>query len=369
MIPARNRERKCSTCKHYQPSPLWRKGWCRNPLLYDRNTNHLVEADSLACNRTFIDYWEPVDSSRVAKGAAGERPSKPRIAPSVPLEQVDRKGNRRMVGENTPATGMPVPQANRPGTNGATNTPPRQVLTLDPNRKRSPLDSFTEQEDDLLDEDMQWPSDPKATQQIEEVVGPEHIQREATGKQKTAKATKQRQPGQRRGAAAVLTRPLPYVRIPLWIALLLLAVVSIAAGGFLVLRARTGDNNVAVRPQPSVTVPIATATGFGDPTATAPPEPTTVATAVPTVNVPPAGVIGINGYIQVTSAQGLVVRAEPSTSGQRVTVMPNGSKAKIVEGPVEANGYKWWKVAEFNAQNPALTGWSVENFMTATTPP
>lgn len=369
MIPARNRERKCSTCKHYQPSPLWRKGWCRNPLLYDRNTNHLVEADTLACNRTFIDYWEPVDSSRVARGAAGEQTTKPRIAPSVPLEQVDRKGNRRMVGENTPATGTPVASAARPGSNGATNVPPRQVLTLDASQKRSLLSSFTEQEEDLLDDEMQWPTDPKATQQIEEVAGPGQVQRQATGKQRAGKGAKQGKAGRRGGAVAVLSRPLPYVRAPLWLALVLLAVAAIVAGGFLVLRPRLGDNRVAVNPQPSVTIPIATATGFGDPTATTPPQPTTQPTAAPTVNVPPAGVIGVNGYIQVTSGQGLVVRAEPSTSAERVTVMANGTKAKIVDGPVEANGYTWWKVAEFNTQNPSLTGWSVQNFMTATTPP
>ena len=270
MIPARNRERKCSTCKHYQASPLWRKGWCRNPLLYDRNTNHLVEADTLACNRTFIDYWEPLDTSRVANGAAGEQTStstKPRIAPSVPLEQVDRKGNRRIVGENTPATGMPAARntSAKPGTKpGTTNeVPPRQVLTLDATRKRSPLAAFTEQ-DDLLDEDMQWPTDPKATQQIEEVTGPEEVQQPPTTG-RPASRTSKKQRIQR--APSVWTRPLPFVRAPLWMALALLAVLAIAGGSYMVLRARTGQDKPAVIAVPSVTVALATATGFGDPTA------------------------------------------------------------------------------------------------------
>src|SRR5436305_7921307 len=106
MIPPKNRDRKCSTCRHYQPSPLWRKGWCRNPLLYDRNTNHLVEADSLACNRTFIDYWEPI----VGPGqVAGPQPrgGKPRIAPSIPMDTLDAQG-RPIAGNgnSTPAAGM-----------------------------------------------------------------------------------------------------------------------------------------------------------------------------------------------------------------------------------------------------------------------
>ena len=36
-------ERKCSTCKFYEPAPIWRKGWCRNPLLYAPQQSHLVE--------------------------------------------------------------------------------------------------------------------------------------------------------------------------------------------------------------------------------------------------------------------------------------------------------------------------------------
>src|SRR5438477_3641624 len=105
MIPAKNRDRKCSTCRHYQPSPLWRKGWCRNPLLYDRNTNHLVEADSLACNRTFIDYWEPIQGP-VPEMAPQARSAKPRIAPSIPMGTMDSAGNRGVTTGNTPASGM-----------------------------------------------------------------------------------------------------------------------------------------------------------------------------------------------------------------------------------------------------------------------
>ena len=366
MIPARNRERKCSTCKHYQASPLWRKGWCRNPLLYDRNTNHLVEADTLACNRTFIDYWEPLDTSRLANGVAGEQTgTKPRIAPSVPLEQVDRKGNRRMVGENTPATGMPAARST-PARPGPTNeAPPRQVLTLDAQRKRSPLAAFTEQ-DDLLDEDVQWPADPKATQQIEEVTGPQPAQQAATTGQPASRTGKKPRPPR---APSVWTRPLPIVRAPLWMALVLLAVLAIAGGGFLLLRSRIAPDQPTVVVRPSVTGPAATATGFGDPTATVPPQPTTPATVAPTVQLPPEGTIGVNGYVQVSSASGLVVRAEPSTSGARVTVMPNGTKAKVIDGPVEANGYTWWKVTAFNPQNPAQEGWCAQTFLKPTTPP
>src|SRR3954467_14521414 len=90
MSASKQRDRKCATCRHYQPSPLWRKGWCRNPLLFDPSTNHLVEADSLACQRAFIDYWEarsPKDLPAMGPSAAtAEAPlTRPRVAPSIPL--------------------------------------------------------------------------------------------------------------------------------------------------------------------------------------------------------------------------------------------------------------------------------------------
>lgn len=53
--------RKCSTCKHYEPAPIWRKGWCRNPLLYSPQQSHLVGEDDLDCDRGMGNYWEPID--------------------------------------------------------------------------------------------------------------------------------------------------------------------------------------------------------------------------------------------------------------------------------------------------------------------
>src|SRR5689334_22218073 len=89
MSSAKPSERRCASCRFYEQSPLWRRGWCRNPLLYDPQTNHLVEADSLACRRTFIDYWEPRRPGQ--RGASTDPPNiephlpKVRRAPSIPL--------------------------------------------------------------------------------------------------------------------------------------------------------------------------------------------------------------------------------------------------------------------------------------------
>jgi hypothetical protein len=56
--------RKCSSCKHYEPAPIWRKGWCRNPLLYSPQQSHLVGEDDLDCERGMGNYWEAVDPSQ-----------------------------------------------------------------------------------------------------------------------------------------------------------------------------------------------------------------------------------------------------------------------------------------------------------------
>ncbi len=71
-------ERKCSTCKFYEPAPIWRKGWCRNPLLYAPQQSHLVAEDDLDCSRGLSDYWEAADGTgpnagvNVAAGAGGD---------------------------------------------------------------------------------------------------------------------------------------------------------------------------------------------------------------------------------------------------------------------------------------------------------
>jgi hypothetical protein len=67
------RNRKCGNCRYFEPAPLWRKGWCRNPRLYDRRANHLVDAATIDCEQVFRAriYWEPVPTSEVAEINAG----------------------------------------------------------------------------------------------------------------------------------------------------------------------------------------------------------------------------------------------------------------------------------------------------------
>src|SRR5205085_8618988 len=63
------RNRKCGNCRYFEPAPLWRKGWCRNPRLYDRRANHLVDAATIDCEQVFRAriYWEPIPTPEMSE--------------------------------------------------------------------------------------------------------------------------------------------------------------------------------------------------------------------------------------------------------------------------------------------------------------
>ena len=335
MIPAKNRDRKCSTCRHYQPSPLWRKGWCRNPLLYDRNTNHLVEGDSLACNRTFIDYWEPMTGP--APGVAPQaRSTKPRIAPSIPMDTMDSQGNRDVVTGNTPMGGMaataPSPNYTKPTPNRALREPPKlSIVTPD-------FEPMTRPGTD---------SASKVTRQIEQVPAavPEDEATAETAAQRIKAARKQRSllPAGRNGRIIMLLG-----------ALVLLA----ALGGGAFLLSKQPRVVPAVIPTVVATRPAPTPTGLGDATATSPPSAPTV-----TIAPPPANVIGVNGWVQVKAVGGLTLRDAAGKAGAKIMVLANGSTAHVVEGPKSADGFTWWRLDRVDPKNPAVTGWCAGQFL------
>jgi hypothetical protein len=335
MIPAKSRERKCSTCRHYQPSPLWRKGWCRNPLLYDRNTNHLVEADSLACNRTFIDYWEPREGDAPAAGPQ-PRTQKPRIAASIPVETIDAKGKRNVSTGTTPAAGMAA-VAPKPGQKQTgRERPPLSLVTSDYAEAGAPI--------------SEEPS--KVTVQIEQI--------DATA------GTGQMSARQRIAQARALGRPkvLSMFGVWLWPALAVAGVLILLVGSALLFGKQAPTQRPNVTGQATMGVPEPTPTGVGDPTPTANIPPTAVAPSAPPDQ------IAVGGWAQVANTRtGLRVRSEPSSGGRRLTVVPDGTKLRVVGGPVQANGYTWWQVEGFDQRNPSARGWCAGEFLVPTTAP
>lgn len=54
----------------------------------------------------------------------------------------------------------------------------------------------------------------------------------------------------------------------------------------------------------------------------------------------------------------LNVRADPSTDGEVVTILGTNDSAKVVDGPVESEGYNWYRI-----EMRAGTGWSVAQYL------
>ncbi len=51
--------KSCGTCKHFEPSSEWRRGWCRNTLLFAPSQSHMVQSEELDCSRGAHSFWEP----------------------------------------------------------------------------------------------------------------------------------------------------------------------------------------------------------------------------------------------------------------------------------------------------------------------
>lgn len=115
---------------------------------------------------------------------------------------------------------------------------------------------------------------------------------------------------------------------------------------------------------PSVTTPEVTIVSAPtltpktiDPTQTPEPSPTTIFFL-------PEGVIGVGAYVQVTgtSGAGLRMRAEPGLAGAVNFTALDAEVFLVIEGPVEADGYTWWRLEA--PYDQTRTGWSAGNFLT-----
>jgi WD40 repeat protein len=52
------------------------------------------------------------------------------------------------------------------------------------------------------------------------------------------------------------------------------------------------------------------------------------------------------------------IRQSPSLQGMVVKQLISGDRVQIIDGPVEANGYRWWKL---KVEGNGTVGWAVEN--------
>ena len=65
---------------------------------------------------------------------------------------------------------------------------------------------------------------------------------------------------------------------------------------------------------------------------------------------------------RVQTTANLVIHTDPDLSAPDVFTAPEGSAAEIVDGPVDADGYTWWKLSFDDGHE----GWGVEEYLEAT---
>lgn len=99
----------------------------------------------------------------------------------------------------------------------------------------------------------------------------------------------------------------------------------------------------------------------------------------PTVEVLPTAtpvpVISVNQRVVVgnTAGQGIRLRSEPGTNGQTLAIYNDGDPFVVLEPdgsdvpyPVEADGYRWYRIQVVDNPNENLTGWAAGDFLIPT---
>ncbi len=88
-------------------------------------------------------------------------------------------------------------------------------------------------------------------------------------------------------------------------------------------------------------------------------------TPTPVPVVPAEIAIGV--YVQVSGTEGsdLSLRADPGTDYARLKIVAEGSVLKVLDGPVEADGYVWWQLQDVS---DGVVGWAVADYLEPTVP-
>jgi len=95
-------------------------------------------------------------------------------------------------------------------------------------------------------------------------------------------------------------------------------------------------------------------------TSVSPPSTPTLVPAVPAE-------IAIGVYVKVSGTGGndLSFRAGPSPNYVRLKIVAEGSVLKVLDGPVEADGYVWWQLQDVS---DGVVGWAVADYLEPTVP-
>ncbi len=367
------RDKKCATCRHYEPSPLRKRGWCRNPLLYDRNTNHLVEEDTLGCSRGFgsVNYWEPLvlqtgrpaltrrdkELARTQEEAlAAQNGNVATVEPGVTAGEATMLGpsqaefasmKQGVDADPRTTTTMPVngsgPLRTTSRLRPDTSSVPPAVLRPAGSPAPSPNDSS--------------PNRPRLRGGRPRRVIPATTPTEVENAARTVSAVPMT--SIEKFKVFILARP--------WLPVLLVLLLLLGGGGFLYFKSHGLPSfNFAfihIGDQPT---PTATAAPTALPTLVQVDTPTPalpVATPTPSiaVNLPPT-TLAVGGYAIIYGTTALNVRDQNSTTGAVVDQLSSGAVVHLIGGPKQGDGYTWWQVDGWPSAN-GKSGWCAGKFL------
>ncbi len=373
------KDKKCATCRHYEPSPLRKRGWCRNPLLYDRNTNHLVEEDTLGCSRGFgsVNYWEPLvlqtgrpaltrrekEMARAREDALSEQDgavatAEPGVtageAAMIGPSQAELASMRQGVdADPRTTTTMPVNGSGplRPGRSVRLDIAPGPPAVLRPAGSPAPSPNDAS------------PNRPRLRGGRPRRAIPATTPTEVENAARTVSAVPLT--GMEKFKVFILARP--------WLPVLIVLILLLGGGGFLYFKSHglpsvnLGFIHIGTQPTATATAALTalpTLVQVDTPTPALP-----IATPTPSVaaNQPPSE-LAVGGYAMVSGTNGLNVRDQASTTGAVVDQLTSGAVVHIIGGPKQAGGYTWWQVDNLPSAN-GKSGWCAGKFLKPTAHP
>jgi hypothetical protein len=155
------------------------------------------------------------------------------------------------------------------------------------------------------------------------------------------------------------------VTLPPWalLAIFIAIVILLCVGLILIVRAIRGDGDETPTPSPTFTAEAAPSATVSLMTATAAVTPTS--TVVLTVGTPPATTSpteiqpGALVVVTGTGGAGLRLRALATTDAEVMAVAREDTVLTVLEGPVEADDYVWWKLRTPDGDE----GWGAANWL------
>jgi hypothetical protein len=340
--------RRCGTCRHFEQSGSWNRGWCRNTLLFSPSQSHIVLSEELNCSRGSVDFWEP-----------------PREDADEPKENAGQ-GNVKLPNLTSPLKLFaPAPSGPAFGMAGATGG--HMMFASSGGGRGGDYDQDDYGYEDEFDADSggdpegdEPPRRPRSTRTMRSGAA-------AGGQSRVA----QHQPEERYWTD-YLRIALPVIGLLLMIGLLWYWATQLIGDTPETTEPATEEIGLVSQstPEPTedpagvqgeTTEPGDSTIGIGETVSTPETQPQQVQpTQEPVEEEPekPASAFTSGDPVVVTE-EGVNVRPDASLSGDPITMVNTGDQLTTASGPIDAEGYTWREVILPSGD----AGWVVEDFI------